>query len=209
MSGPETERCRYCGAPSAPDAWYCLECGEPVRPPAEPATTPEGTRRATIAAVLALCLIGGGAGAYGLAHRDGKSAKPDTDTAAPDDRPPKLTDTTGTHATTVPSDETDTGSIVVTGVGATATAPDDWKGSGYTVILKSLPKAGHEPSEAVAFASKLTCGAGVLDSSSYPALTPGYWTVFCGKYATRTAATTAAASLRRSGHGDAYARKVA
>ena len=204
MSGPETERCRYCGASSAPDAWYCLECGEPIRPPTEPATTPEGTRRATIAALLALCLIGGGAGAYGLAHRDGRSAKPDTNTAAPDDRPPKLTDTTETGSTTVPNEQPETGVGTIT-----VPAPDDWKGRGFTVIVKSLPKAGHGQPEAAAFARKLTCGAGVLDSSNYPALTPGYWTVFCGKYATSEAAATAASSLRRAGRSDAYARKVA
>lgn len=213
MNEPETERCRYCGARCAPDAWYCLECGEPVRPPAEPASTPEGNRRATIGALLALCLIGGGAGAYGLAHRDGKTAQPETNTALPDDRPPKST-ATGAETTTLPTGET--GQTTGTGTsssgpptGRTEQLPDDWRGTGFTVIMNSLSKADHGQEEARTFAQALTCKAGVLDSSNYPALTSGYWTVYCGTYATRAAAIAAAASQRKAGQPDAYARKVA
>ena len=214
MSGSETERCRFCGAACAPDAWYCLECGEPVRPPAEPAATPEGDRRATIVALLALCLIGGGAGAYGLAHRDGKAAQPETKTAAPDDRPPKSTGTGAYGTTTLPTGETGTATGSGTGTGGSPTGPpeltpDDWKGTGFTVIMKSLPKSDQGQAEARTFARSLACKAGVLDSSNYPALAPGYWTVYCGTYPSRAAAEAAAAAQRSAGQADAYARKVA
>ena len=209
----ESERCRFCGAPCAPDAWYCLECGEPVRPPAEPSSTPEGNRRATIGAVLALCLIGGGAGAYGLTQGQHKVNQPGTETAVPNDRPPKATGTSA-NTTTVPttgSGETGTGTS--TDAGTTPTVPelfpDDWKGSGYTVVVKSLSKAGHAQPEARTFAASLTCKAGVLDSSNYPALTPSYWVVYCGHYATQAAAVAAVGGLRSAGQADAYVRKVA
>ena len=206
---PETVRCSYCGATSAADAWYCLECGERVRPPAEPSETPEGSRRATILAILALCLIGGGAAAYGLTHReDSRAQRPATETAGPGDAGTTTTGTTtgsteDTSSTTVP---TETGATTAETVPATA---DDWSGTGFTVILKSLAKADHRQSEARTFADSLDCGAGVLDSSHFPALTTGYWVVYCGTYASRSAAVAAASARRAAGNSDAYARKVA
>jgi len=40
--------------------------------------------------------------------------------------------------------------------------------------------------------------AGVLYSSAYSTLTPGYWVVFSGSYSTSSAAQTAATSARSS-----------
>ena len=122
-----------------------------------------------------------------------------------------------TETTTLPTGATgETGVTTGTGTsssgpptGRTEQLPDDWRGTGFTVIMNSLSKAEHGQEEARSFGQALTCKAGVLDSSNYPALTPGYWTVFCGTYATRDAAIAAAASQRKAGQPDAYARKVA
>ena len=49
--------------------------------------------------------------------------------------------------------------------------------------------------------------AGVLYSSAYATLTPGYWVVFSGQYSTQSEAEAAAASVQGSFPG-AYARYI-
>ena len=49
---------------------------------------------------------------------------------------------------------------------------------------------------------------GVLDSSLFPSLNPGYWAVFSGPYATKDEATMAATTIQGQGYPDAYAREV-
>jgi hypothetical protein len=49
---------------------------------------------------------------------------------------------------------------------------------------------------------------GVLDSSQFPSLNPGYWAVYSGPYTTRAEAVDAAATIRTQGYPEAYAREV-
>ena len=211
----ERTHCRYCGASAPADAWYCLECGEGIAPIPEPQASSSGNRRATIGALLAVCLIGGGAAAYGIASRSSdKSAAPG----------PKTGDNNNPH-TPSPSDFTTTSSSEYTGVdtastastagtGTSSTTSDsgkpipDWKGTGYTVVAKSLEKKSHSRAEAVTFARTLSCSVGVLDSSRHPLLNAGYWVVFCGHYSTQAAATAATSGVRTDAPG-AYPRHVA
>jgi hypothetical protein len=124
-----------------------------------------------------------------------------TETAATDTA---ATDTTATDTT--PTDTTTTEPTTTT-----AARPDDWSGTGYTVIVQSFPKATKTQQDAIAFQQGLTgvTGSGVLDSDNYADLKPGWWVVFVGKYTTADEANAAAAKLRSQGQTGAYGRKVA
>lgn len=84
----------------------------------------------------------------------------------------------------------------------------DWPGgSGFTVILASK---GSE-AEARSLQSQATAAgldAGVLYSSNFRSLRPGYWVVFSGTFSTATDAGRRAARAKELGYTDAYPRFV-
>ncbi len=83
--------------------------------------------------------------------------------------------------------------------------------SGYTLVLTSVP-AGGGRAAAVAQARKaLAAGltqVGVLDSSQYSSLHPGYYVVFSGIYETSADAQTAASRAHSRGYSAAYPRRI-
>jgi hypothetical protein len=71
---------------------------------------------------------------------------------------------------------------------------------GWTIALASLPQtAGRAPSLARARSARAKglTSVGVLDSSRYASLHPGYWIVFSGVYASEAEATSALEDARR------------
>ena len=229
-AAPPTTRCSYCGAEVPGDARYCLECGEGIRPyelldergAAAGTTVVErrGPPGILVWPILLLVVLLGALAAYELTRSD------DEPTAARTVSAPLITATVTTSVTaTGPSTDTvgsatDTTATDTTATDTTATTepttttaaqPDDWSGTGYTVILQSFPKATKTQQDAIAYQQGLTgvTGSGVLDSDNYPDLKPGWWVVFAGKYTTADAANAAAANLRTQGHAGAYGRLVA
>lgn len=98
----------------------------------------------------------------------------------------------------------------------TETAPEpastslgDWPGgSGYTAILASLASEAEARAEqAQATASGLD--AGVLFSTDFRSLRPGYWVVFSGDFGTISGADERAERAHGLGYSDAYPRFVA
>ncbi|HYZ76849.1 MAG TPA: SPOR domain-containing protein [Gaiellaceae bacterium] len=89
----------------------------------------------------------------------------------------------------------------------------DWPAgkTGYTVVLNSVPtSSGRAPAVRLA-KSALKAGltnVGVLDSSSYSSLHPGYYVVFSGIFSSLAEAQDALASARSSGYTSAYARPI-
>jgi hypothetical protein len=83
--------------------------------------------------------------------------------------------------------------------------------SGYTLVLESLPAAGGRAG-AVARARRAKRAGlkdvGVLVSSEYSSLHPGYFVVFSGIYATQAEAAAAVSSARAKGFPDAYQTRV-
>jgi hypothetical protein len=70
--------------------------------------------------------------------------------------------------------------------------------SGWTIVLVSIPKArGRDEAVAVAqqARSRGLTRVGVLDSSQFASLQPGYWMTFAGRYQSEAGAT---GSLRRA-----------
>jgi hypothetical protein len=85
------------------------------------------------------------------------------------------------------------------------------KTDGFTVVLASVPDGGRAGALTKAKGARdagLT-QVGVLNSSRYPSLHPGYLVVFSGVYENRAAAEDAVDSVRAKGYKDAYAAQVA
>lgn len=85
----------------------------------------------------------------------------------------------------------------------------DWPGgSGFTAILASLStEADAASTQAEATARGLD--AGVLYSSNFSSLRPGYWVVFSGVFPDASGASTRASRAHELGYSDAYPRFVA
>jgi hypothetical protein len=83
--------------------------------------------------------------------------------------------------------------------------------SGWTVVLESIPTSA-DRSLAVARARDASRDrlpeVGVLDSSRYSSLHPGYFVVFSGIYSTRAEAERGRAAASGKGFGAAYTRQI-
>lgn len=84
----------------------------------------------------------------------------------------------------------------------------DWPGgSGHTAILAS--KSSEADARAMQReASARGLDAGVLHSSDFRSLRPGYWVVFSGRFGSSGDASRRAARAKELGYGDAYPRFV-
>jgi hypothetical protein len=173
--------CPRCGEPAATGQEYCLECGLRLSGP-ELVTTREAASGWMLRAAVtgAVALIGAG---VAVAASGGSGGEPEMITA------------TGGFATapassTLPSPG-DSGSSAIS----------EWPQGedGWTVALASLPQSGGRP-VAVARARKARARGlpqvGVLDSSRYASLHPGYWIVFSGIYSSEAEATSAIEAAR-------------
>jgi hypothetical protein len=130
-------------------------------------------------------------GATAAAGR-GKTSPSSTTTAAPTRRPPP--------PTSAPTPRR----------GALTAWPSRTAGS--TVVLESVPETAAGRRLAVAKAkAALKSGlkeVGVLDSSRYASLHPGYYVVFAGVYDSSAAAQAAVAKADANGYRAAYARQI-
>jgi hypothetical protein len=235
LPGADVARCPACLSPVRSDQRYCLECGErllvdeiPPPPGGGSAFATRSTRVLAIAAII-LIVIGVGLGWVALrSSSNGEDATTSTATAPTTG----ATDTTATGTGMTDTGITDTGitdtGITDTGVtdtGVTDTGVTDtgattggsasgWPAgqSGWAVILASKSQSSFQQADAQAIADQAaTAGVqmtGVLDSSQYPSLNPGYWAVFSGPYSTKAEAQAAATTIQGQGYPDAYARQV-
>jgi hypothetical protein len=83
--------------------------------------------------------------------------------------------------------------------------------NGFTLVLESVPKSqGRE--NAIARAREASRAGlpqvGVLDSSRYSSLHPGYYVVFSGIYSSRPQAEGARSTAAAKGFSSAYAREI-
>jgi hypothetical protein len=83
---------------------------------------------------------------------------------------------------------------------------------GHTVILRSVPVAEGRSAADAAAEDALDAGlpqVGVLNSSDYSSLNPGYYVTFTGIYDTADEAVNAVPRARNAGFALAYARQIA
>ena len=163
--------CPRCGGDVAVGQEYCLECGLRIPGRARLGPPPPDRRRLAIPLAAAAVLAVAGAAIAIAVTRDGAA-------------PPEIVTATG-------------GSVTQT---APTVAPRSrlalWPRNtdGWTNVLVSIPRLNGRGA-AVARAERARQRGlpqvGVLDSSRYASLHPGYWIVFTGIYATEPEAASA------------------
>ena len=175
MSVVADAACPRCGTAVARGQEYCLQCGlrQPGRWRVGPPPTDAHGLRLRIAGLAAVAVVGA-AVAIAVASKG-------------------------------PSEER-----VLTAIGGSATVPTtavepgaslaQWARAerGWTIVLVSVPKTRGRNQAVVAAQQARARGlrqVGVLDSSVFASLRPGYWMAFTGKYQTEAEATSV---LRRA-----------
>jgi hypothetical protein len=224
---PEPGLCPNCGAPHDAYQEYCLECGR--RLPA-----PYGLQRtiwsresplwlwAALAALLLVALVAGAIVAVAATDDEAESTIPIVTTS------PQTTDTVGfaTDATItiepptttiLPTTTLGTTTLGTTTIGTTTTTTTtgnvSWPSGkdGFTVVLRSVPTSeGRGEADAAAARARREGlpQVGVLLSSNYSSLRPGYYVTFSGIYDRLSQARNALPRARSSGFPLAYAREV-
>jgi hypothetical protein len=173
--------CPACGGSIAGGQEYCLHCGlrQPGRWRVGPPPAEARGLRLRVAALAAVALAGA-AGAIAVAS-DGSG--------------PEAVRTALGGSATVPA------SPVTRNAGLAQWARSE---RGWTIVLISVPKArGRDKAVAVAqqARSRGLRQVGVLDSSTFASLAPGYWMTFSGKYDTEAEATSVLRKARAAVKG--------
>jgi hypothetical protein len=224
------ETCPRCGARRTPDQEYCLECGLKL-----PAVTGRiaSLRRSWIRrfgwypgdwvwlSLLTLLIAAAGA-AVAIAATEQKKDDGTTFVRVPTTAITSVAEPTPLPTTTAPV--TGDTSTLPTAPEPTTSTPSKPAGpkngryvwparrNGWTIVLVSYPKttgrtAALDTANRAAH-SGLT-QVGVLDSSRYASLQPGYYVVFTGIYASKSDADAAVSTARQASFGGAYTRQIA
>jgi hypothetical protein len=228
---PEPGRCPNCGAPHDIYQEYCLECGRRLPGAYVGGRYAEVWRRdspiwlwAALAALLLVALVSGAVVAL-AATDDGKQSEPATSIPVVSTAP-STTDTVGV-VTTAPGTITinpptttlgtttfSTTTFGTTTIGTTTTGSNvTWPPSkdGFTVVLKSVPTSNGRSQAETAADKARTNGlsqVGILNSSDFSSLNPGYYVTFTGIYDTESQANAALPNARSKGFPTAYVREV-
>ena len=229
---PEPGRCPNCGAPHDVYQEYCLECGRRLPGAYVGGRYAEVWRRdspiwlwAALAALLLVALVSGAVVAL-AATDDGKNSEPassipavstapsTTDTVGVVTQPPTITITTS-PTTTLSTTTFSTTTFGTTTFGTTTTTGSNvtWPPNkdGFTVVLKSVPTSnGRSQAESAANKARTNglSQVGILNSSDFSSLNPGYYVTFTGIYDTQSQANAALPNARSKGFPTAYVREV-
>jgi hypothetical protein len=220
MPAPEGGACPRCDAPHDPGQEYCLDCGLRLPLPATGVVASLGVawrRRLrwypgdwiwTALALLAIAALG--AAAAVLASRDEPQRRTlvattspgvttaetilsaPTETVTPQPEPPPAR-----TAANPPPPPARRGKLISWPAGQT----------GWTIVLHSVVTTGDARARARR-AVRAGLRAGVLNSSDYASLRPGYYVVFTGVYDSRDRAEAALDDARERGYASPYVRQV-
>jgi hypothetical protein len=230
VTEPGTLRCPRCNALAQADQEYCLECGERLAHaapgPVERASAGVAQRHAWAGAWLLPALLGlviavlGTGAAIAISDYDQEPSAISTATGGSltvTESGSTLTapEPTEPTATTAPTTEPATTAPTTTAPPppppnpAAITWPRDRRG--WTIVLLSLPQANGRDA-AVAKAREARDGGlrrvGVLDSSRFASLHPGYYVVFTGVFETEAEAASALQRARAVCNCLAYQREI-
>lgn len=180
---------------------------------------------AALAALLLVALVAGAVVAL-AATNDDKNSGPatsipvvsttpqTTNTVGVVTQPPTITINPPTTTLSTTTFSTTTFGTTTFGTTTTNTGNTIWPAGkdGFTVILKSVPTSNGR-SQADAAADKARTNGltqvGVLNSSDYSSLNPGYYVTFTGIYDTNAQAQAALPNARSRGFPTAYVREIA
>jgi len=229
MSSPLDDACPRCGTAREPGQEYCLECGLRLPPTSGRLA---GFRRACLRRVgwfpgdwfwttlLALVVAAAGAAVAIVTTSTANGGNTGTTFVATGGPSVPL----APPATSTPRPTVDTSTLPTPPEppGSTTPAPPKeppngktpWPAGedGWTVVLVSLPatKAGRDRAQAQA--KQAVSGGlpevGVLTSSRYSSLHPGYFVVFSGIYGSQSQASSAATAAQSRGYAGAYPKPV-
>jgi hypothetical protein len=220
--------CPRCGAAREPDQRYCLDCGLVL--PAVSGRLPS-LRRSWIRrfgwypgdwiwiSLLTLLVAGGGAASAIVLTRHVNDDKGSVFTAPP---AVSVTEPAPVPTATTPA-TVDTTTLPAAPEPQTTTSakpPGPKNGrfawprneNGWTIVLVSYPKTTGRPAALQTADRAARSGlhqVGLLDSSLYASLQPGYYVVFTGVYPAKSDADAAVATPRQSGFSGAYSRQIA
>jgi hypothetical protein len=220
---PQEGECPRCGSPTEPLQEYCLECGTRLPAATGPgATLAAGWRRRDWAAgrewvwpvlVALVVAVIAAAAVLGVAAARNEQRARLVATQAPIG-PPVTATTEVVPTASVPT-------TAPTAPATTAPPPPpprrglvQWPAGrdGYTVILASLPRGGGRTAATSRAKEASDAGlqeVGVLNSSAYPSLQPGYLVVFAGIHDSERAAVGALPAARQAGYDAAYVKRIA
>jgi hypothetical protein len=222
--GPGSGECPRCGTPYEPGQEYCLECGLALPGSTRATQALSGAWRRRIpwypgdwvwAALLGLAVAAVAATVVILADRgngDGNRI------VATDNRTVGASADTGTVTEITPAETTPTTSKTTTTPTTTSAPPTaqirTWPAgrSGYTVVLNSIPTTAGRVRAIEEARKAIRAGlqdVGVLESSEFSTLHPGYYVVFSGFYPDSAAATNAVGPARDAGFPTPYPRQIA
>jgi hypothetical protein len=228
---PEPGRCPNCGAPHDVYQEYCLECGRRLPGAYVGGRYAEVWRRdspiwlwAALAALLLVALVSGAVVAL-AATDDGKNSEPassipvvstapsTTDTVGVVTQPPTITITPPTTTLSTTTFSTTTFGTTTFGTTTTTGSNVTWPPNkdGFTVVLKSVPTSnGRSQAESAANKARTNglSQVGILNSSDFSSLNPGYYVTFTGIYDTQSQANAALPNARSKGFPTAYVREV-
>jgi hypothetical protein len=222
MSAPRQTRCPRCDAPALAGQEYCLNCGARLPQAAAGsvarASASVGERHDWAGTWLVPALLGLVIAVLGTGAAIAISGDGDDQIAISTATGGSLTVTGGTPTLTAP--EPTTAPTRTTAPAATTAPPPPpvnpaaitWPRDrrGWTIVLLSLPQQNGRPA-AAAQATKARDGGlrrvGVLDSSRYASLHPGYYVVFQGVYESEAEASSAL-QRARTVFPSAYQREI-
>jgi hypothetical protein len=220
--------CPRCGAGREPDQRYCLDCG--LELPRVTGTLPR-LRRVWMRRVgwypgdwvwisLLTLLVAAAGAASSIVLTETRSSQGPAFTAT---SPVSVVEPTAvpTSTTRTPGDT----STLPTAPEPTTTAPNrkpagppngrlTWPANenGWTIVLVSYPKTNGQASARTTASKAAKSGlgeVGILDSSVFASLQPGYFVVFTGIYSSKDDADAAVSTARQAGFGGAYSRQIA
>ena len=220
--------CPRCGAARDPEQRYCLECGLVL--PEVTGRLPSLRRRwirklgwypgdwIWVSLLTLLVAAAGAAAAIVLTRHVNADAGTvfTASTTVPVTEP--ATVPTATTPRTVDTSTLPTAPEPTTTAPVTPPGPKNGRivwpknENGWTIVLVSYPKTNGRPSALQTADRAAHSGlhqVGILDSSLYASLQPGYYVVFTGIYPAKADADAAVATARQAGFGGAYSRQIA
>lgn len=229
MSDEPSDRiCPRCGAPRTPDQEYCLECGLKLPP------TSGGLHRLrriwvrrlgwypgdwVWTTLLAFVVAAAGAAVAIALTTSGASSNTGTTFAATTPNVPLTTPSTTAAAPTVdtstlptPPEPTTTTRVKPKPQPPNGKTPWPPSQAGWTIVLESEPATAGGRVRANARAEQAVKAGlpevGVLVSSLYSSLHPGYLVVFAGIYDSRSQAQSTLNAAYAAGFSSAYVRQI-
>ena len=229
---PQGPQCPRCGASYGPDQEYCLECGQRLQPGGGVFGRLSNVWQqrlgwypgdwiwpvllflliAVAGATAAIVLADAGNGNSTLVATKGGGGAPHSPTTAPPTATVALPSVPNGTPSGAPSTPTAPPPATTTAPRPGSLTPWPAGQSGYTVVLESIPASASGRALALDRARAASKAGlpqvGVLDSSGYSSLHPGYSVVFSGIYDSRGQADQAQAAANAKGFSAAYVRQI-